>query len=105
VYCLRCGHLLVERLLLTEDRPRLVCAACGYIHYVNPKIVCGTLPVWDGQVWLLRRAHAVGHSRDVRWPSGCSSSTRMATAGIRRQPSCTNLRDFSPVVTCLASTR
>jgi ADP-ribose pyrophosphatase YjhB (NUDIX family) len=56
VYCLRCGHSLVERLLLTEDRPRLVCAACGYIHYVNPKIVCGTLPVWDGQVWLLRRA-------------------------------------------------
>src|SRR3954464_9527596 len=56
VYCLRCGRPLAERLLPTEDRPRLVCDACGYIHYVNPKIVCGPLPVWEGQVWLLRRA-------------------------------------------------
>src|SRR4051812_10849760 len=56
MYCLRCGRPLAERLLPTEDRPRLVCDACGYIHYVNPKIVCGTLPVWEGQVWLLRRA-------------------------------------------------
>lgn len=39
----------------TEDRPRLACSACGYIHYVNPKIVSGVLPVQDGRVWLLRR--------------------------------------------------
>jgi ADP-ribose pyrophosphatase YjhB (NUDIX family) len=55
VFCLHCAQPLVERLLETEDRPRLVCAGCGYIHYWNPKVVCGTLPVWDGQVWLLRR--------------------------------------------------
>ena len=56
MYCLQCGRPLVERLLPTEDRPRLVCDACGYVHYVNPKVVCGTIPVWAGQVWLLRRA-------------------------------------------------
>ncbi len=55
MFCLQCGHGLVERLLPTEDRPRLVCDSCGYIHYLNPRVVCGTLPVWNGQVWLLRR--------------------------------------------------
>jgi ADP-ribose pyrophosphatase YjhB (NUDIX family) len=56
MYCLQCGHALVEKLLPTEDRPRLVCEQCGYIQYFNPKVVSGTLPIWDGQVWLLRRA-------------------------------------------------
>jgi ADP-ribose pyrophosphatase YjhB (NUDIX family) len=32
-----------------------VCAGCGHIHYINPKIVSGTLPMDDGGVWLLRR--------------------------------------------------
>jgi ADP-ribose pyrophosphatase YjhB (NUDIX family) len=55
-FCVLCGDRLGEALLPTEDRPRLVCRGCGHIHYVNPKIVCGTLPVEDGRVWLLRRA-------------------------------------------------
>ena len=46
---------MTESKLATEDRPRLVCQSCGYIHYINPKLVCGTLPVQDGSVWLLRR--------------------------------------------------
>jgi ADP-ribose pyrophosphatase YjhB (NUDIX family) len=46
---------MAEAKLATEDRPRLVCHACGYIHYINPKLVCGTLPVQGGSVWLLRR--------------------------------------------------
>ena len=33
----------------------MVCAACGHIFYLNPKIVSGTLPLEDGKVWLLRR--------------------------------------------------
>ena len=54
-YCPVCGGQLAELLLPTEERPRLVCMNCGYIHYLNPKVVCGTLPIEDGGVWLLRR--------------------------------------------------
>lgn len=54
-FCPVCGANLIETQLLTEDRPRLVCTACGHITYINPKIVSGTLPIQDGKVWLLRR--------------------------------------------------
>ena len=54
-FCVLCGSEIAESKLPTEDRPRLVCISCGYIHYINPKLVCGTLPVQNGAVWLLRR--------------------------------------------------
>ena len=55
-YCLVCGEPLVECYVEAEERERSVCDACGYIHYLNPKVVAGTIPVHDGRVWLLRRA-------------------------------------------------
>ena len=54
-YCTECGERLEVRQLPTEDRPRLVCPLCGHIHYLNPKVVSGSLPVQDGKLWLLRR--------------------------------------------------
>ncbi|HEY0071108.1 MAG TPA: NUDIX hydrolase [Chloroflexia bacterium] len=54
-YCPVCASELQELQLATEDRPRLVCAACGHVFYINPKVVSGTLPIEDGKVWLLRR--------------------------------------------------
>ena len=35
---------------------RDVCAACGTIHYQNPKVVVGCLPEWEERVLLCRRA-------------------------------------------------
>lgn len=34
----------------------MVCGECAIIHYVNPKIVTGCLPVWEDKVLLCRRA-------------------------------------------------
>lgn len=39
-----------------DNRPRAVCVACGTIHYQNPKLVVGTVPVWQGSILLCRRA-------------------------------------------------
>lgn len=36
--------------------PRHVCVRCNVIHYRNPKLVVGTLPVWEDRVLLCRRA-------------------------------------------------
>lgn len=55
-FCHQCGGRLRERLVEGEDRPRLVCDRCGFIHYVNPKVVVGALPERGGRVLLMRRA-------------------------------------------------
>lgn len=39
-----------------DDRERFVCVACETIHYTNPRLIVGCLPVWRDQVLLCRRA-------------------------------------------------
>lgn len=39
-----------------DTRPRDVCDHCSTIHYENPKIVAGCLPLWEDGVLLCRRA-------------------------------------------------
>jgi ADP-ribose pyrophosphatase YjhB (NUDIX family) len=47
--------MLSKRYLDDEERDRLVCEACGHIHYVNPTVVAGTVPAVEDRIWLLRR--------------------------------------------------
>jgi ADP-ribose pyrophosphatase YjhB (NUDIX family) len=55
-FCSRCGAALRLGPLPAEDRDRLACDRCGYITYVNPRLVVTTLPVTAaGEVVLLRR--------------------------------------------------
>ena len=54
-YCPTCAKPLHRRFVEGEDRERLVCENL-HILYENPKVVVGTIPVFDGKVWLLRRA-------------------------------------------------
>lgn len=56
-YCSRCGAPLELGLIPGEHRERLACGVCGFIAYVNPRLVVSTLPVTDaGELVLLRRA-------------------------------------------------
>jgi ADP-ribose pyrophosphatase YjhB (NUDIX family) len=56
IHCRACGTK-VDYLVPTDDnRPRAVCPACATIHYENPLNVVGTVPVWEDQVLLCRRA-------------------------------------------------
>jgi ADP-ribose pyrophosphatase YjhB (NUDIX family) len=55
-FCSRCGGALRFGPIEGEDRDRLVCAGCGHIAYVNPRLVVTTVPVTDdGRIVLLRR--------------------------------------------------
>lgn len=56
-FCVECGGRLAEQWVAAEGRSRLVCRGCGYIHYLNPKVVAATLPIIDGRVVLIRRAN------------------------------------------------
>lgn len=55
-YCSACGGEV--RLTIPEDdnRERHVCNSCERIHYVNPRIIVGCLPVKGDQVLLCKRA-------------------------------------------------
>jgi len=56
-FCSACGSDRIElRVPDGDNMRRQVCAACGTIHYQNPKIVVGCLPEWDDQVLLCKRA-------------------------------------------------
>jgi ADP-ribose pyrophosphatase YjhB (NUDIX family) len=57
-YCRHCGAAAEHRAPgQGDEHERAVCPACGTIHYVNPLLVVGTVPVLDdGRVLLCRRA-------------------------------------------------
>ena len=55
-YCSRCGAQLEFGPVTGEDRDRLACASCGFVAYVNPRLVVTTLPITPaGELVLLRR--------------------------------------------------
>lgn len=55
-FCRNCGHAMERRIPPMEDRERAACPACGFIDYVNPINVVGTVPVWqDRQILLCLR--------------------------------------------------
>src|SRR5690606_17883552 len=39
-----------------DNRPRLICDDCGFIHYDNPKIVVGAVCLHEDRILLCRRA-------------------------------------------------
>lgn len=39
-----------------DNRPRLVCSDCGFIHYENPKVIVGSVCTHDDRILLCRRA-------------------------------------------------
>jgi ADP-ribose pyrophosphatase YjhB (NUDIX family) len=55
-FCSVCSHAITRRIPPGDNRERACCDQCGAVHYVNPKVVVGTLPVWGQQVLLCRRA-------------------------------------------------
>ena len=55
-YCSHCGAPVSHRIPGGDNRPRYICDACGAIHYQNPRLVVGCLPVWQDRVLLCRRA-------------------------------------------------
>jgi len=55
-YCSQCGAPVVLQIPAGDDRERHVCSACSHIHYVNPRVIVGCLPVVGDQVLLCRRA-------------------------------------------------
>ena len=83
-HCRACGASTAYRVPADDNRERAICGACGEIHYENPINVVGTVPVWDDQVLLCRRAIEPRHGL---WtlPAGFMELGETTAEGARRE--------------------
>lgn len=54
-YCSQCSHPVELRIPEGDHLPRHICTSCGLIHYSNPRIIAGCLPVYEDKVLLCKR--------------------------------------------------
>lgn len=87
-FCRECGSASMRlRVPDGDERQRAVCDACGYVEYVNPKVVCGCVVKSRGRVLLAKRAI---EPRRGYWgvPQGfmeCGETTRQAAVRETRE--------------------
>ncbi len=83
-YCVLCGGPTERRIPEGDSHYRYVCTRCGHIHYQNPNIVAGTIPVWEDKVLLCRRAI---EPRYGKWtlPAGYQEMLESTRAGAERE--------------------
>ena len=55
-FCGACGAAVEQKVPPGDNRLRHVCSSCDKIHYQNPKVVAGCIPVWEDKVLLCKRA-------------------------------------------------
>lgn len=55
-FCCHCGFQVKQAVPEGDDRLRYVCGRCSAIHYENPKIIAGCIPVFQERILLCRRA-------------------------------------------------
>jgi ADP-ribose pyrophosphatase YjhB (NUDIX family) len=55
-FCTSCGHSVTLKVPEGDDRERFVCTKCELIHYSNPRVIVGCVPVHEDRVLLCRRA-------------------------------------------------
>lgn len=55
-YCSQCGTPITRKIPPGDNRERDLCEHCGAVHYQNPRVVVGTLPVFENKVLLCLRA-------------------------------------------------
>lgn len=84
-HCTRCGSELVFGSVEGEDRHRLACTSCGFVSYVNPRLVVTTIPVnGAGEVVLLRRGIEPGRGWWAQ-PGGFLEVDETVTEAARRE--------------------
>ena len=67
-----------------DERERLVCKDCGFIHYENPRVIVGSVVVHDGKFLLCKRAI---EPRKGFWtlPAGFLELGETTAAGAKRE--------------------
>jgi ADP-ribose pyrophosphatase YjhB (NUDIX family) len=64
-YCPVCGGDLHRSIVKEGEKAQMVCTRCGYIYYLDPKVVACTLVEIEGGILLLKRAIEPGKGKWV----------------------------------------
>lgn len=56
-FCQLCGGALAERYVEAEKRSRFECTSCGFIHYLNARVVASLVVSHNGRVLLQQRSY------------------------------------------------
>ena len=87
-FCSACATPVVIQIPADDTRERHVCPACGAIHYQNPKMVVGSIPIWeaDGKVKILLCKRAI-EPRYGYWtlPAGFMENSETTSQGAQRE--------------------
>ena len=83
-FCSNCGHRVVLKVPEGDFLPRHVCPNCGTVHYLNPKIVVGSVPEYQGRILICRRGIEPRHGF---WtiPAGFMENDETLQAGAARE--------------------
>lgn len=60
-FCPLCGGNLESKLIKPEEPERLVCSQCGFVFYLDPKVVTGAVIEIDGRIVMLKRGIGPGY--------------------------------------------
>ena len=85
-FCSNCGATVTFVVPPGDNRERHVCHDCDTIHYQNPRIITGCLPIWEDRVLLCLRAI---NPRRGYWtlPAGFLENGETISAGAARETS------------------
>jgi ADP-ribose pyrophosphatase YjhB (NUDIX family) len=83
-FCSSCGSPVALRIPIGDRLARHVCEGCGAIHYRNPRLVVGSLPVWEERILLCRRAIEPRHGK---WtlPAGFMENSETVSQAASRE--------------------
>jgi ADP-ribose pyrophosphatase YjhB (NUDIX family) len=87
-FCSECAQPVELMIPEGDNLPRYVCPSCATIHYQNPKMVIGSIPVWehDGKLQILLCKRAI-EPRYGYWtlPAGFMENNETTAAAAQRE--------------------
>ena len=90
-FCPKCAGALGRRSLKASEPDRLVCHACGFVFFLDPKVAVGAIISLEGSILLLKRSIEPGYGKWV-FPGGfVDRGERVEEAAVRETREESNL--------------